>query len=872
MGNPLLKRANIKNEFSQEQLFELAKCAVDPVYFAKNYIKIVNIDDGLVPFDMWPFQEKMLRTFHENRFSICKLPRQCGKSLALDTKIPTPDGWTTMGEVKVGDKVLSPDGRSVTVLTKTKPMYNHKCYKLYFDTGEEIVADAGHLWEVTKNYYGRKLKKEVLTTQQIADLYKKKNDEKSVRGKYFINITKPVECFKKKELSIDPYLIGVWLGDGYSTDSRIISHKDDFEFYKTKIDIGYKAESFNCYRFNVNHLHKKLRELNLLKNKHIPQEYLRSTYDDRLELLRGLMDTDGSLRRKARTFEFYQKNYNLILQVVELVSSLGIKPKVWVKKIKESLYYTVAFNTDEIVFNLPRKKELIYKTKEISERAKRIYIQKIEEVESVPVACISVDSEDKLFLCGNSFIPTHNSTTAVSFLLHYAIFNDNVSIAILANKASTAKDLLGRLQVSFENLPAWMQQGIKSWNKTSLELENGSKIITASTSASSVRGGSYNIIFLDEFAFVPNSVAVNFMNSVYPTISSGKDSKVIMVSTPNSLNHFYKMWSEAIKGENDYVPIEIQWNDVPGRDEEWRRKTISNLGSEKAFLQEFCTDFLGSSDTLISGIKLQSLVYNKPIRSKKGLDVYEEPLVDHQYMINVDVARGVDLDYSVFTVIDITKMPYKLVAKYRDNQIKPIMFPYIIKDVGLHYNKAYVLCETNDVGDQVATGLHYDLEYPNLLTCFIKGRQGQVLGQGFGGSRVEYGVKMSANVKKIGSINLKALIEGDKLLINDYDTINELSTFVQKSNTFKAEEGKNDDLVDCLVTFAWASTNEYFKEITDDDIRKTLFKENSEGEEGDNILPIGFIETGIEPETFVQEDRLWEVVPLEDMLSLWNYY
>jgi hypothetical protein len=333
---------------------------------------------------------------------------------------------------------------------------------------------------------------------------------------------------------------------------------------------------------------------------------------------------------------------------------------------------------------------------------------------------------------GNIFysnnIVSHNSTTAVSFLLHYAIFNDNVSIAILANKASTAKDLLGRLQVSFENLPDWMQQGIKSWNKTSLELENGSKIITASTSASSVRGGSYNVIFLDEFAFVPNTVAINFMNSVYPTISSGKDSKVIVVSTPNGLNHFYKMWDEAAKKENDYVPIEIQWNHVPGRNDEWKKKTIANLGSEKSWLQEFECSFLGSSDTLISGIKLQSLVYDKPIKSKKGLDTYEEPINQHQYMITVDVARGVDQDYSAFAVIDITKMPYKLVAKYRDNSIKPIMFPYIVKDVGLHYNKAFVLCETNDVGDQVANGLHYDLEYPNLLTCYIKGRQGQVLG------------------------------------------------------------------------------------------------------------------------------------------------
>lgn len=689
MGNPLLKRANVANEFSQEQLFELAKCAVDPVYFAKNYIKIVNIDDGLVPFNMWPFQEKMLKTFHDNRFSICKLPRQ---PLENNTPIPTPNGYIKIKNLKIGDVVYDLGGNKTKVINKVSYKNTEKCYKLSFkgkDFEEDIVCDKDHFWRIYINE-----KQIVLTAEQI----------------------------------------------------------------------------------------------------------------------------------------FY------------------IKEKITLKRIK---FNTLVNNWNEI-----------------------IELTSIQEVKPTSVSCIEVENKDHSFLCGKNFIPTNNcgkSTTAVSFLLHYAIFNDNVSIAILANKASTAKDLLGRLQVSFENLPAWMQQGIKSWNKTSLELENGSKIITASTSASSVRGGSYNIIFLDEFAFVPNTVAMNFMNSVYPTISSGKDSKVIVVSTPNSLNHFYKMWSEAIKKENDYVPIEIQWNDVPGRDDEWRKKTISNLGSEKAFLQEFCTDFLGSSDTLISGIKLQSLSYDKPLKCKKGLDVYEDPILNHQYMINVDVARGVDQDYSVFTVIDITKMPYKLVAKYRDNQIKPIMFPYIIKDVGLHYNKAFVLCETNDVGDQVATGLHYDLEYPNLLTCFIKGRQGQVLGQGFGGSRVEYGVKMSANVKKIGSINLKALIEEDKLLINDYDTISELSTFVQKSNTFKAEEGKNDDLVDCLVTFAWASTNEYFKEITDDDIRKRLFKENSESDEDESILPIGFIENGIQPETFVENDILWNIVSPEELSTLWNY-
>jgi hypothetical protein len=485
---------------------------------------------------------------------------------------------------------------------------------------------------------------------------------------------------------------------------------------------------------------------------------------------------------------------------------------------------------------------------------------------------IDVDNGN-IFYSNN--IVSHNSTTTVSFLLHYAIFNEKASIAILANKQSSAKDIISRLQVSFENLPDWMQPGVKSWNKTSVELDNGSKIITASTSASSVRGGSYNVIFLDEFAFVPNNIALNFMNSVYPTISSGRETKVIICSTPQGMNYFYKMWDESIKRLNDYIPLEINWNDVPGRDKEWKQKTINNLGGgqtgQRAFDQEFSCSFLGSSDTLISGAKLQTMVHHKPIKTKNSLDTYEEPIDEHQYMITVDVARGVDLDYSAFTVIDITKMPYKMVAKYRDNNIKPIMFPYIVKDVGLHYNKAFVLCETNDVGDQVANALQYDLEYPNLLTCFIKGRQGQILGQGFGGARVEYGVKMSKNVKKLGSINLKMLIEEDKLFINDYDTINELSTFIQKSNSFMAEEGKNDDLVSCLVLFAWASTNEYFKEITDDDIRKRLFQEKQENDEND-MLPIGFLENGLQEETFIENDKVWQIVPNEELMALWNYY
>ena len=445
------------------------------------------------------------------------------------------------------------------------------------------------------------------------------------------------------------------------------------------------------------------------------------------------------------------------------------------------------------------------------------------------------------------------STVVVSYLLHYAILNDNTNIAILANKANTARDLLTRLQTGYENLPKWLQQGVLSWNKGSLELENKSKITAASTSASSIRGGTYNIIFLDEFAFVPNTVADNFFSSVYPVITSGKSSKVIVVSTPYGMNHFYRLWDDAQKSRNEYVPIEVHWTDVPGRDEEFKRLTISNT-SESQWRQEFECLFLGSSDTLISGPILNRLVFDTPKTSSAGLDVYEDPQEDHTYVVTVDVARGVEKDYSAFVVIDVSQFPHKVVGKYRNNQIRPILFPQIIKEVALSYNKAYVLCEVNDVGDQVAAGLHYDLEYSNLLMSSMRGRAGQILGQGFSGKKVQLGVKMSKTTKKVGCLNLKTLIEDNKLTFTDFEIINELTTFVQKANSFEAEDGRNDDLVMCLVMYSWLILQDYFKELTDQDIRKRIYDEQKNQVEQD-MSPFGFIVDGVNNEdTFVDKD------------------
>jgi len=466
---------------------------------------------------------------------------------------------------------------------------------------------------------------------------------------------------------------------------------------------------------------------------------------------------------------------------------------------------------------------------------------------------------------------TGKSTTCVSYLLHYAVFNDNVNIAILANKASTAQDLLGRLQFAYEKLPKWMQQGIVSWNKRSLELENGSKIIAASTSASAVRGGSYNIIFLDEFAFIPNHIADEFFASVYPTISSGQSTKVIIVSTPRGMNHFYRMWHDAERGKNEYVPTDVHWSEVPGRDDKWKASTIANT-SEQQFKVEFECEFLGSVDTLVAASKLRALVYEDPIKSNAGLDIYEEPQKDHNYVLTVDVARGVEKDYSAFTICDTTTFPYRLVAKYRDNQIKPMLFPSIIKDLAVAYNKAYILVEVNDVGEQVGQILHMDLEYDNVLMCTMRGRAGQLVGQGFSGKKSQMGVKMSKNVKKIGCMNLKTLIESDKLIIKDYDTISELTTFVQKSNSFEAEDGCNDDLAMCLVIFAWLIAQPYFKEMTDNDVRKRLYEEQKNQIEQD-MAPFGFISDGLDGgESFIDEegDR-WHIDEYGDRSFMWDY-
>jgi len=456
------------------------------------------------------------------------------------------------------------------------------------------------------------------------------------------------------------------------------------------------------------------------------------------------------------------------------------------------------------------------------------------------------------------------TTTVAAYITWKILFTEQYSVAILANKMSQAREILGRIQLMYEHLPKWMQQGIVEWNKGNIRLENGSEILASATSSSAIRGTSQNMIYLDEFAFVPNNLQEEFFTSVFPTISSGKSSKVLITSTPNGMNMFYKLWVDSEEERNDYERVEIHWSDVPGRDNKWREETI-RATSEEQFRQEFECEFLGSTNTLIHPTVLKRLVFKQPLYKKNGFDCYHEPEPGRNYLLVSDVSRGVGLDYSAFIVFDITEYPYRAVGKYRSKDISPLLYPNVIYDTARKYNNAFVLIEINDIGEQVSNILHQDLEYENILSTIYSAGVQQI-SAGFAG-RQQMGVRTTKSVKRIGCSTLKDMIEQDKLIVEDYDYIFELSNFVSRKESYEAEEGMHDDLVMCSVLFAWLVRQEYFKDITNDDLRQRLYEENQRMIEED-ILPFGFVDDGHEEEGIINIDETrigWSLPDNRDM-------
>lgn len=433
------------------------------------------------------------------------------------------------------------------------------------------------------------------------------------------------------------------------------------------------------------------------------------------------------------------------------------------------------------------------------------------------------------------------TTTAVAVILHYILFNEFKTAAILANKGDSAREVLSRIQLAYEALPKWLQQGVEEWNKGNITLENGCKIYAGTTSSSAIRGKSISFLYLDEVAFIEGYD--EFFASVYPTISSGESTKLLMTSTPNGLNHFWKTCKGAEEGTNGYEFVKVLWNDVPGRDEKWKQETLEALDHDtEKFAQEYEAQFLGSSGTLISGAKLKELDFSIPIVEKDGLYQYERPIENHTYIMTVDVSRGKGLDYSTFNIIDVTQMPYKQVCTYRENFIGPVDFASIIFRMGKFYNEASVLIEINDIGEQVSDTLTMDYGYENMLYTENAGRSGKRISSGFG-KRVDNGIRTTKTVKSVGCSMLKMLIEQNQLILQDYHTIQELSRFSRKGSSYEAESGWHDDLVMNLVLFAWLSDQSFFKEMTDINTLSRL-REKTEKEIEDDLLPFGFIDSG----------------------------
>jgi phage terminase large subunit-like protein len=468
----------------------------------------------------------------------------------------------------------------------------------------------------------------------------------------------------------------------------------------------------------------------------------------------------------------------------------------------------------------------------------------------IPIVCYDYQKEiikkttDNRRVCVVTSRQAGKTTTAVCLILHYILFNDHKLVALLANKGDAAREILDRIKTAYEALPKWLQQGVIEWNKGSVEFENGSKIIAAATSSSAIRGKSVSFLYIDETAFVENWD--EFFASVFPTISSGTSTKILLTSTPNGLNHFYKTCEGAKAGKNGYEFVQVMWTDVPGRDQKWYDETLAAMDFDtEKFAQEMECEFLGSSGTLIAGWKLKQLVYKEAVKEVGGIIVYEEPKSEGNYVIVVDVSRGKGLDYSAFQVIDISQMPYVQVGAYRNNMITPVDYAAAVHAAAKYFNDANILVEVNDIGEQVSSIIFEEYEYENMLLTENNGREGKRLLSGVAGfsGKADKGIRTTKSVKSIGCSMIKLLVEQNQLIINDFETIREMSTFSQKGTSYEAEPGNHDDLMMCLVLFGWLSNQRFFKELTDINTVINL-KEMNEEKVFSELVPFGIIDDG----------------------------
>lgn len=799
-----LKTPYVPTEFKTDELQEFIKCAKDPIYFMENYVYIQHPTKGKIKFAAYDFQKDLVNTYNDFRNVIAMIPRQSGKALDIRTPIATPTGWTTMGDIKVGDKILGANGLETTVTFATDIMYDHKCYEISFDNGESIIADAEHLWNITSGFWTKK--NQTITTEDIFN-YKKKHNTS-----LYIDIVKPIPK-EHKNLVIPPYILGLWLGDG-SSDGGCYTQSvtDNIEMIQNIEETGFsvsapRANSPNSEIRTIYKLRPLLRNLNLLKNKHIPNDYFQASIAQRIELLQGLMDTDGYVDKGGHCV-FYQKNYELIKQVRELISSLGIKSRCKFKTLNGERYYEIIFSTVEYsVFKLKRKLDRQYKCKN-HPKNKRIYISNIIETKSVPVRCIQVDNADHLFTCGETMIPTHNTTTAASFLLWYATFNSDVTILIAANKFKAASEIMSKVKYAYEELPNFLRAGAVNYNVTEIEFDNGSRIKAATTTPDSGRGLAISLLYLDEFAFVKPRIAEEFWSAMAPTLATG--GKCIITSTPMSdEDKFAELWYGATKtideagldiedgiGINGFKSFSAHYSDVPGRDEVWAQKERAKIGEEK-FQREYECAFAGEESTLISGITLHRLTGKNPLYQINGTRYYENIYPDKTYLVSLDPSPGVGQDPACIQIWSLPDLVQ--VGEWTHNKVNiPGQMKLMQTIINGIYNEIkktgfkgepeiYYTLENNSWGEAALVSIN-EIGEENFMGQFLHEPRRA-------GLMRRKGLNTNKRTKAAACSKLKSLVESNKLQINSKQLIRQLKFFISKNDSFAAKQGEHDDCV-----------------------------------------------------------------------------
>lgn len=845
--------AGAQYSFTADMVLELQRCRADVVYFAENFFFIVTIDKGKQKIKLYEAQRRILRSLADNRFVSLLSARQTGKALALDTPIRTTNGWTVMGNIKRGDFVYGTDGKPIEVTHAHEVLHQRECYKVTFDTGETIIADSEHEWftqhrrERQKGSVGS-----VKTTKQIYDTLLVSGTREPAHR---LPICKDGLKNEESDLPIEPYILGYWLGDGSSEAGSVIVGSRDLDHVLGELKQSKQFDNITTRTYDycnstyvtisvssskhVHSLSSLIRREGLYKNKHIPESYFSASRDQKIALLKGLMDSDGYIDRNGMAY-FNNSNEVLTEQVHRLVTELGYKATVMTRVatlngVAKKVTRDVVFKPEEVVVTIPFKRDRLKISTTTASRARFFYIKNVELCESVPVRCITVDSPDSLYLAGRSLIPTHNSTLLTIFVLWMVCFNKDYRAAIVANKETTAINIFKRIRLAYEQLPNYIKPGVKDYAKTGMTLENDSSVIVSTTTATSIRGDTLNCLAIDEAAFIESHLLEEFWASVIPSVSSGLSSKILMVSTPNGVgNKFYEIYTEAEKKANGWVAERVDWWDVPGRDEAWKKTMISALGSEEKFHQEFGNSFLDNNVSVIGAALIEKLKREKkpPVWTSEGGEytVFAFPDPTHHYVIGVDVGEGIGRAASVAQVLDITDLQnIEQVAVYSSSIIEPYHFANKLNVIGNSWGVAPMLIERNNCGAQVIDALYHKHQYEKLIS-YSKISESEKYNK-----TRNIGVLSHTNIRFDGVQNLRYWVNHLQVVrINDSGTISELETFVRHPNgIFRKKTDVFFD--DRVMSLTWALfilepeiCQQYF-EITEFDLQHKPLKIASNG-------------------------------------------